>query len=497
MKRLSDPAQRNKSIGVVTFSSVQQNLIADMLEAEFRNHPDLDELANNAEEPIFVKNLENVQGDERDVILFSVGYGPDEQGRVALNFGPLNRDGGWRRLNVAVTRARYEMMIFSVLKPEQIDLNKTRADGLAGLKAFLEFADKGIRALPDPDRKKAFSQGAVEVMAREIHKLGYTVNTNIGCSGYRVDIGIVHPEKPDAYVLGILCDSMNYYNGGTAVDRNSTQESVLRGLGWRICRTWILDWWDNPEKELGRIHAEIENAIKGGTDPENEQKAEAAPAMSLEPEKISAGRTALVTFEKMEDDTTAGKALKPYSIAQLPLVQEHMGDSDYFADNESTYIIKKQISSVLETEAPISRELLCKRVLEAWGISRVGARIGKRFDMLVSTMWLKRTKLGDAIFYWEDGTDPLQYDDFRVPSTDDKTRRSFENIPPEEIASATKHILSQQIGLLREDLEREISRLFGFARYTETMQKPVRAGIEMAIKRQWAAIDGDRVNFLP
>jgi len=497
-KRLSDtdPGQRNRSIGVVTFSSVQQNLIADMLEAEFRKRPDLDDLANNAEEPIFIKNLENVQGDERDVILFSVGYGPDEQGRVALNFGPLNRDGGWRRLNVAVTRARHEMMIFSTLRPEQIDLNKTRSDGLAGLKAFLEFADKGIRALPDPDKKKAFSQGAVEVMAKEIHKLGYTVNTNVGCSGYRVDIGVIHPEKPDLYALGILCDSMNYYNGGTAVDRNGTQESVLRGLGWRICRTWILDWWDNPEKELGRIHALIESAVKGNAEAENEPRADTnAPAMPLEPEKPSVGRTAFVTFEKMEDDA-AGKTLKQYSTAQLAPVQGHQGDSDYFADNESTYIIKKQISSVLEAEAPISRELLCKRVLEAWGISRAGARISRRFDLLVSTMWLKCTKLGDAIFYWEDGIDSAQYDDFRVPSTDDRTRRSFENIPPEEIASAAKHILGQQIGLLREDLEREISRLFGFARCTEAMQKCIRAGIEIAIKRQWATIDGNRVNAL-
>ena len=531
MKRLSDPAQRNKSIGVVTFSSVQQNLIADMLEAEFRNHPDLDELANNAEEPIFVKNLENVQGDERDVILFSVGYGPDEQGRVALNFGPLNRDGGWRRLNVAVTRARHEMMIFSTLKPEQIDLNKTRSDGLAGLNAFLEFADKGIRALPDTDRKKAFSQGAVEVMAKEIRKLGYAVNTNIGCSGYRVDIGIIHPEKPDAYVLGILCDSMNYYNGGTAVDRNSTQESVLRGLGWRICRTWILDWWDNPEKELGRIQAAIENSVKGGAEAEIVQKADTnIPAMTLEPETPSTSRTALVTFERVENDAAtaimlesetssvgrtalakfekmeddaAGKVLKPYSIAKLASVQGHQGDSEYFLGDEryfvgteSTYIIKKQISAVLEAEAPISRDLLCKRVLEAWGISRIGARIGKRFDLLVSSMWLKCTKQGDAIFYWEDGMDPAQFDDFRIPSTDDRTRRSFENIPPEEIASAAKHILGQQIGLLKEDLEREISRLFGFARCTEAMQKCIRGGIEIAIKRQWARQDGDRVNAM-
>jgi len=503
-KRLSspDPGQKKKSLGVVTFSSVQQNLIADMLEAEFRKNPELDELANNSEEPLFIKNLENVQGDERDVILFSVGYGPDEQGRVALNFGPLNRDGGWRRLNVAVTRARYEMMIFSVLKPEQIDLNKTRSDGLAGLKAFLEFADRGVRALSGTDSKKAYSHGAVELMAKEIHKLGYKVNTNIGCSGYRVDIGVTHPDKPDTYVLGILCDSMNYYKGGTATDRNSTQESVLRGLGWRICRMWVLDWWDNPEKELGRIKAEIEAAVKGI--PQENENTATAPIKATGGEEPAIAKT--VSFERFEDvkAATPAKELKTYSIAQLAAVKGHLGDSEYFlgteryfAGTESTDIIKKQISTVLEFEAPVSRETLGKRVLEAWGIARAGARISKRIDQLINAMWLTSTTLGDSVFYWQDGTNPAQYDDFRVPSKDEKTRRSLDNIPTEEIASAVKYILNQQIGLLKEDLEREISRLFGFARYTEAMQTPVRAGIDMAIKRQWAHQDGDRVNALP
>jgi len=493
-RRLSDPdpVQRNRSIGVVTFSSVQQNLIADMLEADFRKRPDLDELANNAEEPLFIKNLENVQGDERDVILFSVGYGPDEQGRVALNFGPLNRDGGWRRLNVAVSRARYEMLIFSVLKPEQIDINKTRAEGLAGLKAFLEFADRGIRALPGANDKKTCSQGAVEVIAKEIRKHGYMVNTNIGCSGYQVDIGVIHPENPDIYVLGILCDSMNYYNGGTASDRNSTQESVLRGLGWRICRTWILDWWDNPEKELNRILADIETAVKGGALTENEHT---ATAIAAEHSKPTAAGAEPIKFDKVEDDLLSN-TLKPYNTAQLEMVAGYAGNSEYFADNASTATIKRQILAVLNAEAPVSRDILCKRVLEAWGISRMGSRITRRFDQLIATMHLKSTKLGDAVFYWKEGSEPNQYDDFRVPSKDDRSRRNLESIPPEEIASAVKYILNQQIGLLREDLEREISRLFGFARCTETMQKCIRAGIEVAVKRQWAVLDGDRVNSL-
>lgn len=478
MRRLSDPALRCRSIGVVTFSSVQQNLIADMLETEFSKHPDLDEIANNTEEPIFIKNLENVQGDERDVILFSVGYGPDEQGRVALNFGPLNREGGWRRLNVAVSRARYEMLIFSVLKPEQIDLNRTRSDGLAGLKAFLEFAAKGLSALPDVGHKKDTSQGVTEVIANELRKLGYTVHTNIGCSGYQVDIGLIHPNNPDAYVLGILCDSTNYHNGGTALDRNNTQESVLRGLGWQISRIWVLDWWDNSEKELNRIHMDIDAAIRGEHTTSETENSSHAPTL---------------VFEKLESNVI-DENLKCYEPVQLPLALGYLGNSEFFASYESGGIIKQQIEAVLAAEAPISRDMLCKRVLEAWGISRVGARISRRFDGLFSAMHIKSTTSSDSIFYWNLESDPQQYDDFRIPSTNDKDRRNLEHIPPEEIASAVKYILNQQIGLLTEDLEREVSRIFGFARYTEAMQKCIKAGIEIAMKRKWAIIDGNRVS---
>ena len=350
IRRLSDPVLKNRSIGVVTFSSVQQNLIADMLESEFSKRPDLDEAANNADEPVFIKNLENVQGDERDVILFSVGYGPDEQGHVTLNFGPLNREGGWRRLNVAVSRARHEMLIFSVLKPEQIDLNRTRADGLAGLKAFLEFAAKGSSALPDTENTKDVTQCAVEVIASRIRSIGYTAHTSIGCSGYRVDIGVVHPDNSEIYALGILCDGINYYNGGTALDRNSTQEAVLHGLGWRLHRVWILDWWDDPEKELSRIKSRIEAAIAEGL---SEGLSEEHAA--IKHEKPATAQA--LSFEKIEA-VVLDDYLNIYEIAKLAPVTGFLGNSEFFSSYGSTRIIAQQVEAVLNIEAPISRDVL-------------------------------------------------------------------------------------------------------------------------------------------
>jgi len=481
IRRLSDPILSKRSIGVVTFSSVQQNLIEDMLEEELRKRPDLDEIANCPEEPLFVKNLENVQGDERDVILFSVGYGPNKEGKVSLNFGPLNREGGWRRLNVAVSRAKHEMIIFSALRPEQIDLNRTRAEGVAGLKAFLEFAERGTSALPYFAGAEMASQSLIESIAEAIRGLGYSVKRSIGCSGYQVDIGVVHPDNPDTYILGILCDSENYRSGGTALDRNCTQEAVLRGLGWQISRIWVLDWWDNPKKELERIAANIDCALK-----------ESVSTKELESTKVSA--TQQPDFERIEPDTLSD-AIPSYQITDLPMVEARMRNPEYFCGYVSTEIIKEQIRATVSGEAPICSDALRRRVLDAWGITRAGARINSRFDAIVSSMGLRSTVEPDRVFYWRADEDPAKYEGFRVPSSDQKTRRNLEQIPPEEIASSIKYILDQQIGLSKEDLKREVSRIFGFSRCTEAMQKCIRVGLTLAIARGWAVEDGDRINL--
>ena len=242
VRRLSDPVGAKRSLGVVTFSVVQQNLIEDLLLLEFQKAPQLERVALQREEPLFIKNLENVQGDERDVILFSVCYGPDENGKVSLNFGPLNREGGWRRLNVAVTRARYEMKVFATLKSDAIDLSRTAAEGVAGLKAFLAFAEKGKMALPAAAVAPVPAGGLETAIADAISAKGFTVHQSVGCSGYRIDLAVVHPTKPEEYVLGIICDGQAYGAAHTARDREIVQPGVLESLGWKLHRVWSAAW---------------------------------------------------------------------------------------------------------------------------------------------------------------------------------------------------------------------------------------------------------------
>jgi very-short-patch-repair endonuclease len=255
-----NPSIRKKSIGIVTFNSDQQKLIEDLLDEERNKYPEL-ETAFNSDNPdaLFVKNLETVQGDERDVIFFSVTYGPDISGKISMNFGPLNRSGGERRLNVAFTRAKYEMVIFSSLQADQIDLNRTKAQGVSDLKHFLQYAKQGKSALGSFVYRSlgGYDSPFEQEVANALRQKGWTVHTQIGASSYRIDLAIVHPDKQGAYLAGIECDGATYHRSATARDRDKLRQVVLEGLGWDILRVWSTDWWTNKNGSIEELHSAI------------------------------------------------------------------------------------------------------------------------------------------------------------------------------------------------------------------------------------------------
>ena len=243
-RRLSDPQESARSIGIVTFNVSQKNLIDKKLEEMFLKNKPLSRIAARQAEPLFVKSLENVQGDERDVILFSIGYGVDRKGRVSLNFGPLNQDGGWRRLNVAVSRARREMTVFSSLAPEQISGDGFIPRGVSDLKAFLKYARDGRETLDGAASSRTVADPFAEKIAAELRADGHIVHTGIGSSDFRVDVGVVDPSHPGSYLYGILLDGPGYASAESARDREIIRPQVLEGLGWTIRRNWILDRYD-------------------------------------------------------------------------------------------------------------------------------------------------------------------------------------------------------------------------------------------------------------
>ena len=263
LRRIKTKAGAKQSYGIVTFSLQQREVVLKFLEEARRSNPGIEDHFNDKcpveGEPVFVKNLESVQGDERDVILFSICYGPDKDGKLSHNFGPLTQTGGHRRLNVAITRAKHEAIVFTSMNSGQIDLGRTSATGVRDLKGFLEFAEQGnVRAANLASVKQPLTTKGLEgLIAQRLEDEGYQIRTGIGMSNYRIDIGVVHPKDPTKFILGIECDGDSYQRADTARDRDSLRSGILSTLGWRLHRVWSMDWWHNPEKEFLRIREAI------------------------------------------------------------------------------------------------------------------------------------------------------------------------------------------------------------------------------------------------
>lgn len=258
-RRLRDEQLRKLSIGIISFNVQQQYLIEDLLEARMEKNRQLKSWAEESNEPIFIKNLENVQGDERDVILFSIGYSPDKQGRIPMNFGPLNQVGGERRLNVAVTRSRYEMMVFSSLHASDIDLRRTNAKGVEGLHRFLDYAEHGTLIENAYAHVEAVTDKIItQQIAQRLAELGLSVKTFVGKSQSKVHIAIEDPHAPGKYLLGILLDDKIYHAIPTMSDRELVQPSMLQSLGWKLKRVWTQDWFERPNHVIENILAEIQ-----------------------------------------------------------------------------------------------------------------------------------------------------------------------------------------------------------------------------------------------
>ncbi|MBJ3778889.1 DUF3320 domain-containing protein [Acuticoccus mangrovi] len=282
---LERPEEARPSLGVVTFNVQQQGLIMDLLDELRREDPRLEWFfEDERKEGLIVKNLENVQGDERDVILFSITFGPDLAGKPSMNFGALNNEGGEKRLNVAVTRARQEMHVFSSITEDWIDRDRTRAKGVHDLKAFLDYADRGALALPAREEGSLGPADSPfeEAVADALRALGWDVRTQIGVSGFRIDLGVVNPDRAGSYLAGVECDGAQYHSSATARDRDKVRQSVLEQLGWCILRIWSTDWFKNQAQVVKRIHDQLSERL------EADRKARTAAAGASGPEEDAA-----------------------------------------------------------------------------------------------------------------------------------------------------------------------------------------------------------------
>ena len=247
------------TLGVAAFSVTQRDAILESLAKLRRSNPDLDSFFDpNAVDPFFVKNLENVQGDERDAVFVSVGYGPGEDGKVSLNFGPVSATGGERRLNVLMTRAKRVLQIFSSMHAEDIDLTRATGRGPAVFREYLRFAERGGEF--DAARGGRSSDRFADVVARQLEERGYSVVKQIGLAGLYVDLAIIDPDNSSRYLMGIIVDGETWSSARSARDRNRTTDGVLQSQGWMIHHLWSLDWFRRPTEQLNRLIETIDSA---------------------------------------------------------------------------------------------------------------------------------------------------------------------------------------------------------------------------------------------
>lgn len=482
-----DVQRRKKSMGVVTFNQPQMLLIESLLEARRRANPELDRLiAERKEEDLFIKNLENVQGDERDVILFSITYGPDSAGRVTMAFGPLNLEGGQRRLNVAISRACERVVIFSTLQPDQIDLARVGAAGVRDLKNYLDFAKRGPRALVEqstPTGMEPDSPFEVSVI-QALREKGWTVHPQVGCTGYRIDIGVVDPRAPGRYLLGVECDGRSYHSGATARDRDRLRQLVLEGLGWKLHRVWSTDWWTDHVRELEKLHALLQKMAI--TSPDDSQ----APETPRVPE-VAASDTATVQTLGSRAAPVAPATLAPVFVAlEIP-----GGTAEAFYQPTSTQTLSNQMLQIVVEEGPISQVALFHKIARAWNLGRTGSRIVQRLQQAIPRT-LKVTHEGDARFYWPPAINPDQWTGFRICDGSEPSRRHIEELTLHEAANLASFILEQGGSTSQQELARSVCRTIGMARMPAEAERRAIRGIAYLVERGGAVVDDGRVKPL-
>ncbi|WP_029513470.1 DUF4011 domain-containing protein [Mycoplasmopsis primatum] len=270
IKVLRDYYGTTKTFGIVTFNLKQANKIENKWSQFVYKNPDyMDvEIANK----LFIKNIESVQGDERDIIILGITNGPDKNGRFSRNFGAINNAGGKKRLNVAITRAKDATIVISSFSYSDLKVDDLKHDGLLFLKKYLKFAEYGYDPKSDNvlenEDEKFDSEFEIQVY-EELTKLGYQVKTQVGCSKFRIDLAILDKKDPTKYILGIECDGATYHSSKSARDRDAIRQSFLEQRGWNIHRIWSLNWFKNKRREIAKIIEKIDSIEKNNNSLDN------------------------------------------------------------------------------------------------------------------------------------------------------------------------------------------------------------------------------------
>ncbi|MBY6414295.1 DUF3320 domain-containing protein [Rhodococcus sp. BP-252] len=512
--RLSDAHLADQSIGVVTFNAQQQTLVRDLLEAS-GDPLILDQLRDDRDDGIFVKNLENVQGDERDVILFSAAFSkkPDDP-KLPLNFGPLTNSGGEKRFNVAVTRARRKVVIFSSFDPMDIDLSRTRSVGLAHLRGYLEMAAQNSRT---DDARPAHSRGASDAvqehLVRSIRENGYEVEANYGLSEFVLDVVVREPGS-ERWQVAVMLDGPQWAQRPTVADRDLTPQLLESMMHWgSSVRVWLPDWIDNPDG----VMTQIADAVSRSKERQAARRAQIDAAAEAQAAAIAAAGSvvddAIESLDEFAPDSdmwikpaATPAESEPLRVASLTVEEPvltiaeprnwHGRNIEYIEAPTSNLGVREDLDRVhspavrntitravqetVEIEGPISLDRLARNVAKRFGFDRVAA--GRREFVLqtVPDGLIERSEdLGD--FAWPRELDRATWRGFR--RTHSELTRALTDVAPEEIINAMMSVCAQTGQPDYDTLLRKTLTIFNQKRLTGPTRERLEAVIDLGVRR--------------
>jgi very-short-patch-repair endonuclease len=461
-----------RSLGIIAFSESQQSAIENAIIDYRERHPFYEWFFDESrDEPFFVKNLENVQGDERDTIIFSICYGKDKNGAMYMNFGPVGHSGGERRLNVAVTRAKCNIKLVGSILPSDIDINRAKSEGARMLRSYIEYARKGTSALRDIERAETFESedDFCEVIANFLEKHGYLIERQVGCSDYKIDIAVKNPNAEGEFIAGIECDGLSYIHAKTARDRDHLRRSVLQNMGWNLYRVWSTEWSRNPKAEeqalLDFLHSVYDNngnvihSMKQSNAVENNFSLE---TIASESNKI----------------TQKVSSANPYGFAFYN--EANWWEAKHSSSWDNLTRISENIYHIVKIEEPIHLEMLYKRMGPSFTTGKATETVKRSIDQAIAQ------KLNGQVVVDKDRfvrLFPLSPIVARIPKQYE-TPRPIEYIHTEEVAMAMIKIIKRSFGITEDDLASECARAFGFERKGPKIKAKTDAAIKFLVDNQ-------------
>lgn len=470
----------NLSLGVGAMSVRQRQAISDEIELARREHPELDLFISqqHKDEPFFVKNLENIQGDERDVIMISIGYGRSKSdGKMYQSFGPLNADGGHRRLNVLISRARQRCEVFSSIKADDIRIDERSRFGLVALKTFLKYAEQGDLGVAAFTGKAADSPFEESVQA-VLSKHGFQVDNQVGVAGFFIDLAVVDPESSGRYLLGIECDGATYHSAASARDRDRLRQEILETHGWTIHRIWSTDWFQRPQQEADRLL----RAVSSAKTTRHRVDVSKPTASALIPNGISrellspvtSGKSTAISNKYVEASFTPGNAhLPPH---QVPLAS-----------------MAHTVRRIIEIEGPIHIDEIVARVRDLWKLGRAGSRIqGAVNDALRHIAGSGQVKSEADCYHMVDA--PVSIRD--RSGAESKSLKKPELLPPQEIRAAIIQLLDEAHGGTRDEVIVAVSRALGILSTSQQLRQAIGGQVDLLIERNALAEAGGQLTVV-